>query len=296
MTTTPGGVRGPVARSTRPDARPLVWFFVLAYAISWAWAIPMAISGQVVSRGDGWPTHYPALLGPLIAAFVVTAMSTGRSGVRDLVRRMGRWRVGIGWWLLALSPIIFLLVTLGAMGALGRELPAVADFGRFTGTPAIGLVSVLLMITLIGGLGEETGWRGYALPQLQLRFSPLTATFVLAPAWFLWHLPQFFVIATYRDFTPVEYVGMFLGLSAGAVVLTWLYNGSGGSILLVTVWHGVYNTVGATQAATGTIAAVISTLILVQGIVLVALEVRASRHGRPSILGGGRASGSESGA
>ncbi len=107
----------------------------------------------------------------------------------------------------------------------------------------------------------------------------------MAPLWFLWHLPQFFVVATYRDFGPASYVGMFLGLAAGAVVLTWLYNRSGGSILLVVVWHGVYNTVGGTQAAEGALAAVISTLVTVHGIVLVVLELLARKRGRPSILG-----------
>ena len=78
---------------------------------------------------------------------------------------------------------------------------------------------------------------------------------------------------------------MFLGLACDAVVLTWLYNRSGGSIPLVAVWHGLYNVVAATQAATGMLAAVVSTLIMIQGIVLIALEVRARRRGQPSVLG-----------
>lgn len=268
-------------------AGSLIAFFVLAYALSWTWAIPFAVTEQVVKRGDAWPTHYPALLGPAIAAFALTAWTAGRAGTRDLLSRMLRWRVGLRWWLVAVSPIAFLAVTLLVMAAAGEDLPAVADFGLFTGTPAIGLVGVFLLITFVGSLGEETGWRGYALPHLQQRFSPLTATLILAPLWFLWHVPQFFVIATYRDFGPTDYVGMALGLTAGAVVLTWLYNRSGGSVLLVIVWHGVYNFVGATEGAVavGAIAATISTLVMVQGIALVLLELRARRHGRPSVLG-----------
>jgi len=269
------------------DTRALVVFFALAYTLSWSWAIPLAAAHQVVRRGVGWPTHLPALLGPAIAALVVTAWTMGRPGMRDLGARLVRWRVPLRWWLVAVSPVVFLGLALAAMDAAGRALPNMGDFGRFSGTPAIGLAGVLLLI-FAGALGEETGWRGYALPQLQRRFSPLASSLILAVVWFGWHLPQFWVIATYREFAPVQYVGMLCGLACGSVVLTWLYNRSGGSILLVAVWHGLYNFVGATQAATGILAAVVSTLIMIQGVVLIVLEVRARRRGRPSVLGAAR--------
>jgi membrane protease YdiL (CAAX protease family) len=268
----------------RLDVKALVVFFALAYALSWSWAIPLAAAHLVVRHGGGWPTHYPALLGPAIAAVVVIAWTMGRPGVRDLLARMARWRVPLRWWLAALSPAAFLGLALIAMVAAGKPLPRMADFGQFSGISAIGLVGVLLLI-LVGALGEETGWRGYALPHLQRRFSPLTSSLILAMLWFGWHLPQFFVITTYRDSSPVQYVGMFLGLTCGAVILTWLYNRSGGSILLVAVWHGLYNFVSGTQAATGMLAAVVSTLVMIQGVLLIVLEVRARRHGRPSVLG-----------
>jgi uncharacterized protein len=287
------GVRGGSDRvgSARPVARwsglrAVALFFVLAYTISWAWTIPLAANRLVVHRGQGWPTHYPALLGPLIAAVTVTALTAGRAGVRDLASRTVRWRVPIRWWLVAVSPVLFLLLALAGLRAAGRVLPPPAAFGRFSGTPLLGVVGVALMITLVGSLGEEVGWRGYALPQLQRRYGPLTATLILAALWYCWHLPQFFVVQSYREFGPIDYVGMFLGLGCGAVVLTWLYNRSGGSVLLAVVWHGVYNVVGATQAAATTaIAAIVSTLIIVQGIALLAVELRARHRGRPSVLG-----------
>lgn len=269
---------------SRLDVKAVVVFFVLAYVLSWSWAVPLAAAHLVVRRGVGWPSHLPALLGPAIAAVVVTAWTMGRPGVRDLLARLARWRVPLRWWLVAVSPVAFLGLALAATAAAGQALPDVADFGRFSGIPAMSLAGVLLLI-FVGALGEETGWRGYALPQLQRRFSPLASSLILAVLWFGWHLPQFFVIATYRDFSPVQYVGMFLGLACGAVVLTWLYNRSGGSILLVAVWHGLYNVVAATQAATGMLAAVISTLIMIQGIVLIVADLRARRRGQPSVLG-----------
>jgi CAAX protease family protein len=127
---------------------------------------PTGRADLVVRRGVGWPTHLPALLGPAIAAVVVTAWTMGRPGVRDLLARLARWRVPLRWWLVAVSPVAFLGLALAAMAAAGQALPRVADFGRFSGIPAMGLAGVLLLI-FVGALGEETGGRGYALPQLQ---------------------------------------------------------------------------------------------------------------------------------
>jgi membrane protease YdiL (CAAX protease family) len=281
MVTGERALAAPPGRQVRTGR--LIAFFALAYILSWSWVVPLAAAHQVVQRGSGWPTHYPALFGPAIAAIAVTAWTAGRPGVRDLLLRMGRWRVGLGWWLAALSPVLFLGLGLIAVALAGKPLPREAAFGSFSGIPQLGLVAVVLLI-ILGALGEETGWRGYALPQLQHRFSPLASTLLLAVLWFAWHLPQFLVIATYRDFAPVQYIGMLLGLTCGAVVLTWLYNGSGGSILLVALWHGLYNVVSATQAATGLLAAVVTTLIMIQGLALIYLEVRARRRGEPSVL------------
>ena len=284
MVTAIGERQRQARHGARLNVKALVVFFALAYALSWSWAIPLAAAHLVVRRGVGWPTHLPALLGPAIAALVVTAWTMGRPGVRDLGARLVRWRVPVRWWLVAVSPVAFLGLALAAVAVAGQALPSVGDFGRFSGTPAIGLAGVLLII-FAGAVGEETGWRGYALPQLQRRFSPLASSLILAGLWFGWHLPQFWVIATYRDFAPAGYVGMFCGLACGAVVLTWLYNRSGGSILLVAVWHGLYNLVSGTQAATGVLAAVVTTLIMIQGVALIILDLRARRCGRPSVLG-----------
>jgi membrane protease YdiL (CAAX protease family) len=143
----------------------------------------------------------------------------------------------------------------------------------------IGVLGVFALIILVGAVGEEVGWRGFALPQLQRRFSPLVATAILAPLWWAWHLPQFFVLQTYRDFTPIEYLGMLFGLSCGTWVLTWLFNGSGGSLLAVVVWHGVYNCASATQASTGVVAAAVTTVVMAQAAVLLVLRRRVPAAG-----------------
>jgi uncharacterized protein len=163
-----GPVERPTVRPSEPvtfDAKPVVAFFVLAYAISWAWVIPWAVTGHTVFQGVGWPTHFPSLLGPMLAAFAVIAWTVGRADVRDLLARMGRWRIGWRWWLAVLGPLAFFFGVIGVMATVGANVPARSDFARFSGLPAgIGIVSVALLVTLVGGFGEETGWRGYALP------------------------------------------------------------------------------------------------------------------------------------
>jgi len=129
---------------SRLDVRALLVFFALAYGLSWSWLIPLAAAHQVVRRSAGWPTHYLALLGPAIAAVVVvvTAWTTGRPGIGDLLARRARWRVAVCWWLWAVSPAVFLGLALIAMVVAGQALPGVAEFGQFSGTPAAGLAGL----------------------------------------------------------------------------------------------------------------------------------------------------------
>ncbi|GAA2740783.1 CPBP family intramembrane glutamic endopeptidase [Kitasatospora cinereorecta] len=147
-----------------------------------------------------------------------------------------------------------------------------------------GLWGVAAALLVVDGLGEETGWRGFALPALQRRHSPLVATLLLTVAWAGWHAPMFAVVDTYHSIAGPLLVGWFIGLFCGAVVLTWLYNRSG-SILLVAIWHTAYNIVSGTEAAKGVLAATSTTLVILLAATLVRLEIRAGRSNRPSILG-----------
>ena len=276
-------------QSERPHFAPLrlVTFFLLAYGFSWAWVIPWAATHRTVFQGRGWPTHFPSLVGPLLAAVAVTAWTRGGLGVRDLLARMVRWRIGWRWWLICLTPLAAFAVVLGFMAAAGLSIPPRSDFIRFSGLPSSwGVIGVVLAVLVINGFGEETGWRGYALPQLQLRFAPLTATLILAAVWAAWHVPQFFLLDSYKDFSLAMLPVFFLGLTCGAVVLTWLYNRTS-SILAVAIWHGLYNLTGATAAATsgnGTISAAMWTFAVLLALVLLYVEWQAHRRGRPTIL------------
>lgn len=262
--------------AARPGLAPVAWFFALAFALSWAWWIPLAVGGEEVRRGDGWPTHLPELVGPLLAALVVLALVDGRDGVRSWLGAMVRWPRSWRWRLAAVSPLGLLAVGVAVAAATG-EMPAGRSFIAFSGTAAT--VPALLAALVVNVFGEEAGWRGYALPRLQERFGPLRGTLVLSAGWALWHAPMFFVLASYRGFSPLTLPGFFIGLAAGALVLTALYNHTDGSVLVCAVWHGSYNLAAATAAADGTIAAVATAGVIAWAAALVGRE----RAGRPAL-------------
>lgn len=257
-------------------------FVLLSYAISWAGLLPLLATGSVVTPGVGWPTHFPALLGPLLAAAAITA-ATGQWP--SFAAALVRVRVAARWWLVALSPLAILGLTLAGLALTGINQPDWSGFARVGGLPAgLGIVGVALIILLVNGFGEEAGWRGFALPALQTRLAPLPAIGVLTVIWAGWHLPMFAVLATFKGFGPVTMTGWLIGLACGSVVLSWLYNKTG-SIALAAVFHATYTLASATAAAQGTIAAVVSTAVIVQAMLLVGLEWRAKRRGLPLVLG-----------
>jgi membrane protease YdiL (CAAX protease family) len=269
------------------DRTAVIAFFVAAYVLSWAWVIPWAATGHTVVQGQGWPTHFPSLLGPLVAALAVTAWRGRAPGIRDLLARMARWRIGWRWWLTVASPLAFFGFVLAAMAAVGADMPARGEFAQFSGlSSSLGILGMALVVTVVNGFGEETGWRGCALPRLEQRFGPIAATLLIAVLWAGWHIPQFFFLDSYKDFSAPMLPVFVFGLTCGAIVWTWMYNHTG-SILAVAVWHGIYNVTGGTKAATagaGTIAAAMWTFMVAFALVLLALEWRAHRQGRPSIL------------
>jgi len=238
-----------------------------------------------VEQGQGWPTHVPSLVAPLLAAVVVVGFTEGREGLRELARRMGRWRFSPVWWLVVVSPLVFLGMTLTGMAVTGQDLPSLSDFARFGGLPVYGVVPTFLLVFVLNGLGEETGWRGYLQDRLQRRFNPLSATLVVAAIWAVWHTPFFFILSTYSGFNATTLVMFPLGLASGAVVLTWLYNRTGRSVLAVALWHSLYNMAVATGGATDLIQAVVSAAIMVAAAILVTADVVSRRGGGRSVLG-----------
>lgn len=244
----------------------LLLFFVLAYAFSWIVEIPLALSAT--GRANialPFALHYLAGYGPMLAAIVVAGLAQGAGGVKELATRIVKWRIGWIWWAAALSPLLLYAGVALFLWLRQGSWPDFALLGEVNFLPPLGFWALPLWLFTFA-IGEETGWRGFALPRLQATHSALTATVILWALWALWHLPLFFY-----SYEPSVIPGMLAGLFAGAIVLTWLYNSTRGSLLMVILWHGGFNFITASAAGAGMAAAVESVFVIVLAVVIVAL-------------------------
>ena len=219
------------SRTAATRTFPLIAFFVLAYALSWIILVPAGLGLLPDSAGV---LAWVAPFGPAVSAFVVTALTGGKLAVGRLLRRMIQWRVGVGWYLLVLFgvPLVELLGAFIVLGSvplddLAQNWPLI--FSSY-------LPQVLVAVVVIG-LAEETGWRGFALPRLQEWRGPLVGTAVLAVVWAMWHLPNLL----FGGYTGASYALWLAQCLAVAFIYTWVYNNTGGSILLAALLHAAIN-------------------------------------------------------
>ena len=263
---------------------PLATFFVLAYGISWLLWAPLWLPALGVGGLPVLPFHHAlGALGPIAAAFLVTAMQSGRSGPADLLRRMGLWRGRMVWVAVALlAPFALLALAVFGASAFGGESVSLADFGRSREFPQWPALAFLAYNIVSFGFGEEVGWRGFALPRLQARHSAFVASLLLTLGWALCHLPLFAYRPGYTSMGALEVAGWFFSLLTGAVLLSWLYNESRGSILVVALFHAAVDVVFTSSISSPFVVSATGALITVWGfIVLVAAGPRyLSRRGR----------------
>lgn len=241
--TGPAAAKGPRAWIRR---RPLTWFFVMAYVCSWAAWTPYILSDDGVGvLHFGFPallgtTQFAgvlpgAYLGPILSAFVVTAVAQGRPGLRAWGGRLVKWRVNWRWYAAVIVGVPAVLTV--CLSALVGTVPAAPSLA----TAAVFLPGLALQVVTTG-LAEEPGWRDFAMPLVQRRYGPLLGTLIVGPLWGVWHLPLFLTDwagphVTWE--TPVEFV---LTAIAFSFVMTLVFNRTGESLPMVMLLHvGVNN-------------------------------------------------------
>ena len=210
--------------------QPLASFFVMAFLFSWIAVSPLILNPT-------FPVEpfqiLGALAGPTLSAIIVTATLDGRKGLRDFFTRYIQWRAGLVWWLFVLFGILLSLNTLAAF-ILGASV-----WTEFFEN--IGLILTTYLITLIvgiitGPLWEEPGWRGFALPRLQEQFGPIVGTLILGVLWALWHLPGYL-----GGWMTLGILPLIVSGAAFSIIVTWVYNNTRGSLLLMILLHSSSN-------------------------------------------------------
>lgn len=175
-----------------------------------------------------------ANFGPALAAATLTLASGGTPALEALLAGLFRWRVGIQWYAFALlAPPGVWGVALGAHVLLGGRLADLSERVPWY------VVLPALALGVVHEAGEELGWRGYVLPRLLARYRPLAASFIVAALWGGWHLPAFWAQGDLAGGLPLGW--WWLALVAYAILFTWLYLRSGGSLLLAALFHAAIN-------------------------------------------------------
>jgi len=206
-------------------------FLVLTILISW---IPWYTGGAGLF-----------VFGPSIAGVIVIAFVYGKEGLRNLTQRTLRWRVGLVWWAIALFlPALLTLISIGINALLGGTVPGFTFFRQ-----EWYLAPVFFLITIVGGpLGEEFGWRGFALPKLQGMWGPVVASLIIGTVWGLWHIPQFLLSGSLQAVIGMGLLPVYVvGEIVLSIIMTWIYNKTGGSLLLAgLLFHNADNFWGVT--------------------------------------------------
>lgn len=217
---------------------------VLMFALTWP--LDLAVAGEA----RGWlPFDFPNGLellvgyGFVMAALLITALTLGRAGVAALMRRFLIWRVGPSWYGGVLfGPFAVDLAAVWLYAALRGSAPGVGPVmaHRLFG-PSANLALYVLPFILFDALtnGEEIGWRGYVLPRLQARHGAFFASLIIGVIWAVWHVPKFLAPGNAVPFGPY-----LLDTIAKAILFTWVYNNTRGSLLLATLFHAAINTAG----------------------------------------------------
>lgn len=204
------------------------------------WPIDLSNSGVLPFK---FPFAVYILLGYgfVLAALIMTALTQGRESVISLLKRFLEWRVGWQWYAVALLllPLLDVLGVVLNSAIFSKPIAwnTVLAFKIFG--PSANLAALFIPYLLFDAVtnGEEIGWRGYVLPRLQAKHSALVSSLILGLVWGFWHLPKFLGSGNFSYF-----VFFMADTVAKAVFLTWLYNNTGGSLLLTMLSHAAWNT------------------------------------------------------
>jgi membrane protease YdiL (CAAX protease family) len=224
------------------------------------------------------------VVGSAVPAFVVTALASGKAGVADLARRSLRWRVPLRWYAISLlAPLMIFLVCVAALYGLA-PLRVLAQNWSLIFTAFLPALATMI---LLNNVAEEIGWTGFAFARLQDRHDPLRAALLTTVAFWLWHVPGFYV-ETRSWVATAAILGLLLLPHLGSRVITgWLYNSAGASVLIAGLFHAMHNAI---VNSTGFVAVVgvppSDALVIMGGLVFLAgVIIAIATRGRLGLKG-----------
>lgn len=212
---------------------PLAVYFSLAYGFSVLALIvigPPDLSGKSPVPSSSFVMFPILILGVGTSGLVLTAVTGGRQGVRELGRKMSRWRLG-PWSLALLIPPVGITAVLFVFRLLGS--PAFAQ------EPTVGFTLFGLGIGLVAGFFEEIGWTGFAYPRLSARFGALGGALLLGVLWGIWHFPvvdSLGAASPHGPYLPEYFAAFVAAMVAMRVLIAWLYTNTG-SVLIAQLLH-----------------------------------------------------------
>jgi CAAX protease family protein len=266
-------------------------FVALTFAISWAiWSL-MALAGLSIASPLGAVLNVIGIAGPSIAALIL-AVVLGGGELRRLIDGFSASRISPRWAVVAVAlPLLMVAIAIAvSVAALGGSLPVLSAV-----VLGVLVVEFVRVVFLGGPLGEELGWRGFALPRLQLRHRAFEASLLLGLIWGLWHIPMYFVPGTGQFETisngtsPAFAIGAFVVWTMGlSVLFTWLFNETRGSLVVVILFHASVNLGSFVPAVVGSTGAASMLYALITWIVALAV---AARYGRSRVTAASGAAG-----
>lgn len=250
--------------------KKIIIYILVSYTITWLLWLPLLINHLWKEAIPLLPAQfYLASFGPLIAAIVTSLVFGGRKELKIWFQRTYSLRFPLKWLGIAvLMPILYGVTAIMVHRMVLGVWPDWNRFGLTEKLPGLNILQTALVWVATFGLGEESGWRGFLLPELNKRYSLRISSLIVAVIWIFWHLPAFFFNENYINMGP-GMIGWAISLSFGSVLLAWLCNGSRFSVIPVLIWHGGFDLITASDDAAQVMAMVCSMLVIVQGIYLV---------------------------
>jgi hypothetical protein len=221
----------------------LIAFFVLTFGYTWGVGLCYGFFGPWMAAvfgpvSFGNPLIFAAVWSPTISGLLMSYAFGGWAGLRDLIGRLLRFRVGVRWYAIAVGGTAVIELAARYVESLREHVaaPPLLDFAHYPQMIQYGLVTMVLDP---GPLGEDLGWRGFAMPRMLARMSPLSTALVLGVIWGTWHVPAFLVPGLPQNEVPIHW--FMLSIVSVSVLMTWIALHTRGSVVPLVLMHWAVN-------------------------------------------------------